>query len=96
MNEESKENNKPQVYIVYSYAWLGYTKHVMGVYDTPEEAVARQKDLIPNGSFGINGSRSGRDVNGNTMTTFVNVFPKGDCHIELFTTSILNWQRFIN
>lgn len=73
-------------YIVYSYiSTLGSfppTKYVEGIYKDLGEAKNRQKVVCgENAEPGINNS-----VYGNGMTTFINIFPEGDCHIELFTT----------
>lgn len=72
-------------YIVFAYNTTSSfpTKYVMGLYDSVESAYKRQKDICgPNGVSSYNSS-----MYGNGMTVFINVFPKGDCNVELFTTS---------
>lgn len=93
---QSKSDNQ-NVYIVYTYNvnMRGATKYVDGIYLKPEDAVGRQKELIPDGEFGINGSRCGRDKNGYNKCSFVNVFPLGSQHTESHTTSIPDWHRFV-
>lgn len=73
-------------YIVYSYTptfgSFPPTKYVEGIYKNVDEAINRQKVIC--GKYaqqGINNS-----FHGNGITTFINSFPDGDCHIELFTT----------
>lgn len=86
------------IYIVYSYVpCLGamqLCKRIKGIYATPEEAMRRQVQLIPNGEFGVNGSRTGRALNNRSMTTFVNTYDFGNTDTEIHTTSIPNWQRY--
>ena len=84
------------VYIVYTYTTdlRGHTKYVEGIYLDPKAAVDRQRDLIPKGEFGPNGSRCGRDTSGHNKCAFINVLRMGAQHTELFTTSIPNWRTF--
>jgi hypothetical protein len=86
-----------QVYMVFTYnTGLSYVnKCVRGVYLTPVEAADRQKELIPNGEFGINGSRCGRDRYGRSACAFTNVFPLGSGDTPLHSTSVSNWQKYI-
>jgi hypothetical protein len=95
-NTEVKEAHS-QVYMVFTYntGLSSITKNVRGVYLTPGEAVARQKELIPNGEFGINGSRSGKDQNGRSACAFTNVFPLGSGNVPLHTTSLANWHQYL-
>lgn len=71
-------------YIVFAYHTNSSfpTKFLMGIYEDEYSASKRQKDIC--------GSKSYTDMNlsmyGNGLTVFINVFPKGDCHVELFTT----------
>lgn len=93
---DKKEIPNPQVYMVFTYdTGMSYiTKCVRGVYLTPEEAMTRQKELIPEGEFNMNGSRCGRDQRGRSACAFTNVFPLGSGDTPLHTTSIPNWQRY--
>ena len=75
-------------YVVYSYSSncgdFPPTKYIEGIYKDLDEAKNRQKVICGNSARpGINSSIHGR----NGITTFINVVPEGDCHIELFTTS---------
>lgn len=81
-------------YIVYSYvpSWGQYapTKYIEGIYIELEKARNRQVVVCgENARPGIN-----KSLYGNGKTSFINVVPIGDCHIEMFTTS-LNYQKRI-
>jgi hypothetical protein len=56
----------------------------MGIYEDLTKAKERQNYICgSNSEINIfNGA-----ISGNGLTTFVNVFPKGDCDVEMFTTS---------
>jgi hypothetical protein len=75
-------------YIVYSYNnnyGSNCTKYIMGIYEDLTKAKERQNYIC--GKI-INGVNIGNGpISGNGLTTFVNVFPKGDCDLEMFTTS---------
>jgi hypothetical protein len=89
-------NPNTQVYMVFNYytGMTGITKCVRGVYLNPEEAADRQKELIPEGTFGINGSRCGRDIRGMHTCAFTDVFPLGAGDTDLHTTSVPNWGKY--
>ena len=74
-------------YIVYSYSpnyfYSSPTKYIEGIYEELRDANDRQLTVCGKSAQpGINGSMSG-----NGVVTFVNVIPKGPCHVEMFTTS---------
>jgi hypothetical protein len=94
-NAKSKKT-PPQIYIVFTYytGIIHNTNHVRGIYLTPKEALARQKDLIPDGKFGVNDSLHGKDKSGAFICAFTNVFPLGDGNILLHTTSVPNLQQY--
>jgi hypothetical protein len=74
------------LYIVYSYKinCSIRTKYIEGIYRKKEDAIKRQKIICGEYSIdGFNGS-----LNGNGLVTFINTLTEGDCHVELFTTSI--------
>jgi hypothetical protein len=56
----------------------------MGIYEDLTKARERQNYICGDHSEVniFNGA-----ISGNGLTTFVNVFPKGDCIVEMFTTS---------
>jgi len=87
---------RPSIYMVYSYHvnMGGTSKRVRGVYPTIEEAKVRQNNLIPDGKFGINGSRCGRDPNGWSLCTFINSYPLGDGDTEMNTTALPDWRCY--
>ena len=74
------------LYIVYSYKInCSRTKYIEGIYKTKEDAIKRQQIIC--GIYytdGFNGS-----INGNGRVSFINTLTEGDCHVELFTTSIM-------
>jgi hypothetical protein len=84
------------LYTVHSYYTSigGVTKTNKGNYISVEEAVARQRALIPIGKTGINGSYSGKDKDGCHITTFVNIFKMGDDDTVIHTTPLPNWHRY--
>jgi hypothetical protein len=68
-------------YIVFSYIPTSgrscASKYVEGIYKTSEEANSRKNNL----------HRVDKLSSSIPRTVFINVFPEGDCYIELFTTS---------
>ena len=73
------------IYIVFTYriGAIGPSKYVIGIYDTREKAIERQKEYC-----GKNWrNHIGTSIIGNNNCTFINKFPYGDCDaIQLFTT----------
>ena len=74
-------------YIVYSYqpshGYSSQTKYIEGIYEDLRDGKDRQIVVCGgNDTLGINGS-----ISGNGVVTFINVIPKGSCHVEMFTTS---------
>lgn len=94
--KREKVPDDPKVYIVFTYepGFTGISKRIQGIYLAPEEAVKRQKDLIPNGKFDLNGSRCGKCKKGWNLCSFVNVFPLGDGDTEVHTTYISDWKYY--
>jgi hypothetical protein len=73
-------------YIVFAYRNYSSfpTKLLMGIYEDEDSAYKRQKDICGSESY----TDFNSSMNGNGLTVFINVFPKGDCSVELFTTKL--------
>ena len=71
------------LFIVYRYNInsSNSTKYIMGIYNSKEEAVKRQKSICPNFNKFFNTYTSDE---GNV--TFINKLKYGDSNIEMFTT----------
>ncbi len=96
MSNSVATSDYKHIYMVFTYytGTRGSTKHVRGVYLTPEEAIARQKELIPGCEFTMNGVIYGNDQRGVSSCSFTEVFPLGNGNTPLHTTSIPNWQQY--